>query len=132
MQEVASTFAVMAARCWPRRAAGRLRSAGCGGGTRKITAREARRSLPATPARLIYSSISASYEAVPEGGFRLSVGFSFDTGGVLGSGLPLGVFGGETLGCLGGLAEQLVKAGRLVIRAGSAVGLRSAAECFEA
>ena len=32
-------------------------------------------------------------------------GFSFETCGVLGSGLPGRVFGGETLGCLGDLAK---------------------------
>jgi hypothetical protein len=45
------------------------------------------------------------------GGFSLrgvlgfSIGFSFETSGVLRSGCPDRVFRGETLGCLGGLAK---------------------------
>jgi hypothetical protein len=39
------------------------------------------------------------------GVLRFCMGVSFEASGVLGPGLPGRVFGGETLGCLGGLAK---------------------------
>lgn len=51
------------------------------------------------------------------------MGLSFETSSVTGPGLAGRVFGGETLGCLGGVAKEPVKPGRPVIRAQRAVGL---------
>ena len=73
---------------------------------RKIAAQEAVLSLPATPVRR-----DLQLDLCLVGGLGLHdvlgfcMGFSFETSGVLGSGLPGRVFGGETLGCLGGLAK---------------------------
>ena len=68
--------------------------------------------------RLIYSSISTSYwVCASERALRLSVGFSLGAGGVLGPGLTLGMLGGDTPSCRGGLGEQLVDTRHLVVRA---------------
>ena len=106
-QEVASTFVVMAAAmladaCGGMAEARRL-TARC---TRKITAREARAVMAAAPARR-----DLQLDLCLVGGLSLHgvlgfcMGFSFETSGVVGSGLPGRVFGGETLGCFGGLAK---------------------------
>jgi hypothetical protein len=52
-------------------------------------------------------------------------GFSSEASGVLGSGLPARVFGGQALGCLGGLGQHLVKACGPVRPAGLDIGLRA-------
>ena len=57
------------------------------------------------------------------GGLWLGLGFALDASGVLRSGVPLCPVGGVTLGRVGGLGEQFVEPGRLVVTAGLAIRL---------
>ena len=51
-----------------------------------------------------------------KGRFWFCLGFPFHAGGVLCTGFLLGVLGGQALRRIGGLAEQLVKPGRLIVK----------------
>jgi hypothetical protein len=104
---VASTFAVMAAAMLAEAYGGTAEARRLAARwTRKITAREARAVMARNAStRDLQLNVCLVGGLGLRGVLGFCIGFSFETSGVLGSGLPVRVFGSETLGRFSGTAE---------------------------
>lgn len=116
-QEVEGTFAVMAAAmlveaCGSQAEARRLAARW----SRKIAARSAQTVIARSTQRDSQLDFGLARCFSLPGEFGLSLSFPLDADGVLGPGLASGVFGGDTLGGLADLGEQLVESCRLAVR----------------